>query len=160
MCVGLGVAWVCAGLGVALAVSAVQTNKSKCSDRDCTRAKLARKPQVLVGRPELKDFLRHIDGNSIPNFPINCQDAINAHDIFGRNVGSLKGNTTRRTLDGIVSNMAHLPKTVMEKCRDVTLCIDVMFVNCIPFFLSVSRFSSLSHAISSCHRCCPCQPQG
>jgi hypothetical protein len=53
-----------------LAVSTVESNKSKYADRDYSRAKLARKLQILVSRPELKDFLRFIDRNSIPNCPI------------------------------------------------------------------------------------------
>jgi hypothetical protein len=123
-----------------LAVNTVEHNKFNYAVRDYNRAKLARKIQVLVGRPELKDFLRYLDGNSFPNCPINRQDAINAHAIFGRDIGSIKGKTTRRKLKGILGSVANnLPKEIMETYRDVTLCIDIMFVNKIPFFLSISR---------------------
>jgi hypothetical protein len=40
-----------------LAVTTVEANKSTYTNRDYSRALLARKIQVLVGRPELKDFL-------------------------------------------------------------------------------------------------------
>jgi hypothetical protein len=56
-----------------LTVSTVETNKSKYADRDYTRAKLARKTQILVGRPELKDFICFIESNSLPNCPITAQ---------------------------------------------------------------------------------------
>jgi hypothetical protein len=36
-----------------------------------TRAQLARKIQVLVGRPELKDFIAYLDNNMLPNSPID-----------------------------------------------------------------------------------------
>jgi hypothetical protein len=81
-----------------LAVTMVEANKSKYTNRDYSRALLARKIQVLVGRPELKDFLRYIDSHSLPNCPIHRQDAINAHAILGRDVGSLKGKITRQQL--------------------------------------------------------------
>jgi hypothetical protein len=41
-----------------LATATVEANKSKCTNGDYSRAQLARKIQNLVGRPELKDFLR------------------------------------------------------------------------------------------------------
>ncbi len=120
-------------------VNTVESNKSKYSDRDYARAKIARKTQVLIGRPELKDFVRYIEGQSIPNCPIVRQDAINAEAIFGRDFGSLQGKTTRRTLDGITANIMNIPKEIMAQYRAVTLCIDIMFINKILFFLSISR---------------------
>jgi hypothetical protein len=117
-----------------LAVSTVENNKSKYANRNCTRATLACKIQILVGRPELKDFLRYIEGNSLPNCLITRQDAINAHHILGRDVGSMKGKTTRSTLPGIRANLANIPKAIMAQYRDITLCIDIMFVNKNSFF--------------------------
>jgi hypothetical protein len=96
---------------------------------------------VLVGRPEVKDFICHIEARSLTNCPITQQDAINAHAIFGRDIGSIKGKTTRRQLKGILRavNNHNIPKSIMEHYRDLTLCIDIMFVNKIPFFMSISR---------------------
>jgi hypothetical protein len=123
-----------------LTVSTVENNKSKYADRDYTRAKLARKTQILVGRPELKDFIWLIESNSLlPNCPITAQDAINAQAIFGRDIGSLKGRTTRHTLKGIRANIMNIPNEIMEQYRSITLCIDIVFVNKISFFLSISR---------------------
>ena len=51
-------------------VTTVESNKTKYADRDYSRAQLARKVQILIGRPELKDFLRYIDNNALPNCPI------------------------------------------------------------------------------------------
>jgi hypothetical protein len=69
----------------------VEANKSKYTDRDYSRAQPARKIQNLVGRPELKDFLRCLDSKSLPNCPMQRQDAVNADAMFGRDVASLKG---------------------------------------------------------------------
>jgi hypothetical protein len=57
---------------------------------------------VLVGRPELKDFLRYIEAKSLANCQITRQDAINAHAILGHDLGAIKGKTTRRKLKGIL----------------------------------------------------------
>jgi hypothetical protein len=45
-----------------LAVSTVESNKSKYADRDYSRAVLARKIQVLIGRPELKKIIQYVEG--------------------------------------------------------------------------------------------------
>ncbi len=121
-------------------VSTVEKNKSRFTSRDYTRAQLARKIQVLVGRPELKDFITYLDNNMLPNCPIDRNDAIAAHQIFGRDVGSLKGKTTRQKVAHVRSAPPlSLPLQIAHKYRMVTLCIDNMFVNKNGFFMSISR---------------------
>jgi hypothetical protein len=123
-----------------LETTTVEANKSKHTDRDCSPAQLARKIQNLVGRPELKDFLRCLDSNSLPNCPTQRQDAVNADAVFGRDVASLKGKITRQQLQTVLGAVANnLPKEIMEHYRDVALCVDIMFVNRIPFFMSISK---------------------
>jgi hypothetical protein len=123
-----------------LAVSTVEHNKSNYTDRDYSHAVLARKVQIQAGYPELRNFLAYLDDNAIPNCPINRQDAINAHAIFGRAVSAIKGKTTRRKLKAILAKVANsLSKEILDTYRNVTLCIDLMFVNCIPFFMSISK---------------------
>jgi hypothetical protein len=125
-----------------LTVNTVESNKSNHTKRDYSRAKLACKVQTLVGRPELKDFIRYLDGHSLTNCPIHPQDAINAHAIFGRDLASIKGKTTCQQVQvkGTLAAVAHnLPKEIMQQYRNVTICIDIMFVNKIPFFMSISR---------------------
>ena len=108
-------------------VCTIESNKSNYAERDYSRAVIARKIQVLVGRPELKDFIRYIETRSLVNCPITRQDAINAHAIFGRDVGSIKGKMTRRQLKGILRSVSNnLPKSIMENYRDITLCIDCL----------------------------------
>jgi hypothetical protein len=56
------------------------------------RANLAHKVQILVGRPELKDFLRDIERNSIKNCPIAHQDAVNVdRDILSKTCNDGRG---------------------------------------------------------------------
>jgi hypothetical protein len=120
-------------------VTTVEKNKSKFTTRNYARATLARKTQVLVGRPELKDFVSYLDQNMIPNCPIDCNDAIAAHQIFGPDVDSIKGKTTRQGTEHVHARLKGLPMGIMAKYRGVTLCIDNMFVNKVGFFTSISR---------------------
>ena len=106
---------------------------------DYSRALLARNIQRTIGRPTTKSFLRYVDKNLLPNCPVTREDILAAEHIFGPDIGSLKGKTTRRKPDPVRVNITSLPDTVMSRYRDVELTADVMKINKIPFFVSVSR---------------------
>ena len=59
-------------------ITTVQNNKSKLSAYDYSQAKKARTLQKQIGRPSVKDFIRYIAMNLIPNCPIIIQEIKNA----------------------------------------------------------------------------------
>jgi hypothetical protein len=120
-------------------VTTVEKNKSKFTNRKYVRAKLARKIQVLIGRPEITDFVSYLDKSMIPNCPIDRNDAITANKIFGRDVGSLKGKTTRKNTEHVKTQVIGISADIMERYRHITLCVDNMFVNKVGFLMSISR---------------------
>ncbi len=120
-------------------VNTVADNKNKYTNRDYSQAVLARKLQNIIGRPSTRRFLAIIDKNELPNCPITRNDIVAAEDIFGPNLGSLKGKTVRRTTEHVRTGHVNIPISIMERYRDVTIAGDVMFVNRIPFFMSISR---------------------
>jgi len=77
-------------------VHTVDSNKSKYSVRHYSLAKKARKLQDIIGRPSTEDYIKYVEGNMIPNCNVTRQDILRAEDIFGPNLGSVKGKTTRR----------------------------------------------------------------
>jgi hypothetical protein len=83
--------------------------------------------------------LQYIANNDIPNYPVGRQDVLNSADIFGRDSGTPQGKITRRKLEGTRGSIFNIPRQIIEQYRNITLCIDIMFVNQIPFFLSISR---------------------
>jgi hypothetical protein len=80
-----------------------------------------------------------VTSNQLRNCPITKADIIAAEDIFGPEVGSLKGKTTRRRPHKVRQIIEHLPAEVMARYRNVTLCVDIMFVNEIPMLVTLSR---------------------
>jgi len=80
----------------AIMVNTVDSNKSKYSVRQYSSAKKACALQDIIGRPSTKDFIKYAEGNMIPNCNITRQDILWAEDIFGPNLGSVKGKITRR----------------------------------------------------------------
>ena len=77
-------------------VNTVAEKKSHNTNEDYATAKQACKTQIKIGWLSVWDFIWIVTGNLLPNWPITKQDILSAKDIFGPDVGSLKGKTTHR----------------------------------------------------------------
>jgi len=121
-------------------VSTVYDRKQGYSSRDVVRADFAKKVQEIIGRPSTNDFLSIISNNLLPNCKVTVQDIKMAEDIYGPNLGSLKGKMTRDTPSHVqIQQPDPIPITIMDRYHEVTLCIDIMYINNIPFLISISR---------------------
>jgi hypothetical protein len=120
-------------------VDTVTANKSNYTNEDYLKAVRAREIQVKIGRPSLKDYVRIITSNLLPNSPVTKADIMAAEHIFGPDVGSLKGKTVRRRPPQVKDVVEPLPPSIMERYRNITLCADIMYVNGIAMLVTVSR---------------------
>jgi len=125
----------------AVLVNTVDENKSRYTNAEVDRAKEARALQTKIGRPNTRDFIKIVNNNLLPRCPVTKRDIMAAEDIFGPDVGSLKGKTVRRSPQQVRTDETYspLPPSVKERYVDVTLCADVMHVNGIPFLVTHSR---------------------
>jgi len=116
----------------------VKQNKQRYPKRLNQRAVRARKFQNIMTRPgsrQLADVaIHHLKS------PISTSDVIAADNIFGQNLGELKGKTARTLPKHVFDHTDPVPRDILEKYRDVTLCVDIMFVNKIPFIITISRY--------------------
>jgi hypothetical protein len=81
-----------------------------------------------------------IVNNLLPNCNITANDIKTAEDIFGPNLGYLKGKMTRgKTVHVEACDPLPIPITIMDKYHNITLAIDIMFINNNSFFTSISR---------------------
>jgi hypothetical protein len=62
-----------------------------------------------------------------------------AEDIFGPDVRSLKGKTARHSPKRVQGQVDTIPPSIHTNYRDNILGADIMYVNKIPFFPTISR---------------------
>jgi hypothetical protein len=120
-------------------LNTIKTNREGFTERDNERAKRARKALGLVGYPSPKYFKHMVSSNMIKNCPVTSIEVTNANKIFGPDLATLKGKTVRITPPPVATDYVQIPKEIMSLNRNITLTIDTMFVNGLPFMVSIYR---------------------
>ena len=125
--------------GTTLVVNTVKENKKNYTHNDYLRALRARELQVAMGRPSTATFVEALKNNGILNCPVTPANVEAAEQIFGPDIGSLKGKTTCQNPPIVDSPITSVPANILERYHDVMLCVDIMYVNCVAMLVSISR---------------------
>ena len=120
-------------------VQTVTENEKGYRNRHLTDAKTARDLYEKAGYPSIKDFANMVKGNMIMNCPVTIEDLMRATKINGPRVQELKVKTILTQPSPVVSDYVAFPHAIFEESRNVTLSVDLMFFNRIPFLTSISR---------------------
>lgn len=120
-------------------LDSVEENKLWFTPRQVELAKKARTLYHALGTPSLKDFKAIVTMNGVRNLPITIQDIERAELIFGPDIGALKGKTTRAKPLPVVQDYIDIPRELVDNHQEITLCMDAMKINGIPFLTTVSR---------------------
>jgi len=75
----------------------------------------------------------------ISNCPVTANAVKNAHQIFGPDLAGIRGRTVRRPPESVTTDYVQIPRAIQERHQLVTLAVDVMFINGVPFLVSVAR---------------------
>jgi hypothetical protein len=77
--------------------------------------------------------------NIIKNVPVTLEDIKLAEQIYGPDIGALKGKTTRAKPVPVVKDYIEIPNELITAHQDVVLCMDGMKINGVPFLTTISR---------------------
>ena len=64
--------------------------KSKYIVKNYQQAELSKKIKNIIGRPSFYDYLRIINVNQLPDLPITREEIMEAAEIVGPSLGSLR----------------------------------------------------------------------
>jgi hypothetical protein len=120
-------------------VSTVSADKAQYSPRDGAAAETARLVYRLLGRPSEADFQHILRHNLLRNYPVTPQDASRAFRIYGPDVPTLKGKTTKASASPPAPTLFDRSPPIPEEYQDITLCVDIFFVQGVCFLHSISR---------------------
>ena len=118
-------------------VSTVNENKKNFTDKQFQQAVRARKLYHIVGAPTADNFKYMLKAGAIINCPVKSSHVDLAKRIFGEDIATLKGKSTRNRSPAVTVDQIEVPKELIAKNQDLELHIDVMYVNQEAFLTSI-----------------------
>jgi hypothetical protein len=109
----------------------VSDTMKKYSMRQVRQAELAREYQRKLGYASPGQLIKMIGQGQRANSSITAQDVVRSVDIWGPDLGSLKGKTTSHKAQ------LELPVVTTKQFESQTMHLDLMFVNGLPFLIAV-----------------------
>jgi hypothetical protein len=122
-------------------ISTVVEQKKMFTQREIKAADTARMLYRNLGRPDEAEFQHILRQNLIRNCPVTPADAQRALVIYGADIATIKGKTTRSEASERVPTFeaVPLPPPILEHHMNVTLCVDFFFVQGLIFLHTISR---------------------
>ena len=120
-------------------ISTVNENRMGYTQRQFDRAKTARELYHIVGAPTVENFKALLRMNAIKNCPVTAEDVTISEKIFGTDMSTLKGKSTRKKPTPVREDIIEIPKELITQHRDVELCIDIMYVNECGMMTTIDR---------------------
>jgi hypothetical protein len=92
-----------------------------------------------LGCPTIQDLKAIIRMNTIANCPVTINDIDLAEKIYGKDVASIKGKTTRQKPTPVIQNMVEIPPELKDAQQNVDLCFDTLFINGMAILSTISK---------------------
>jgi len=102
-------------------INTLDNNKTKYTIKEYSDAVHARSLQNIIGQPNTQEFIKYMEQNMIPNWPVTKADITRAEDIFGANIGALQGKMVRKRSSCIVTTIHKLTAEIIQHHSKVTL---------------------------------------
>jgi hypothetical protein len=122
-------------------LQSVSENKTCFVKREIELADKAQELYRKLGRPSQHKFEEILKLNLIMNCPVTIDDAKRALLIYGPDLATIKGKTTKGSPAPHTPSFlaVPIPAPILEHHKDVTLCVDFFFVQGQAFLHIISR---------------------
>jgi hypothetical protein len=124
-------------------INTVLGNLEGYTRHEMDKAQQARRLQRMIGNPIERELVGMVHEKLTANCPVTMQEVHNANRIFGSDLANLRGKTTRKQPEHIRVDYVEIPQNLINMHKYVTLVADVMFVNGLPFLVTLARGISL-----------------
>jgi hypothetical protein len=124
---------------VVLFVQTVRGNMEGYTQHEVKDARATHEAQAMLGHLTDHDFLGMIQSVMILNCPVTPSAVQNANRIFGHDLAGVRGQTVWQPPESVTTTYVQIPRALLEQHQRVTLTVNVMFVNRVPFLVSVAR---------------------
>lgn len=128
---------------VPMGVNTVAENMNKYTRREIRKALKAREYLKNSDYMSAGQLINCINRGKIKNCEVSAQDVLRSIDIWGKDLGNLKGKTTARKLRGVENTK--LERT-LSVAANQDMHIDLMFVNGVPYMIAL--FQPLDLAVA------------
>ena len=128
-------------------IQTVKENQEYYTRREIANANIARKLQNITMRPSTR-FMSDVIIKNLPNCPVTRRDVAIAEDVYGPNLGSIKGKTPSKTVKHVDGITDPVPPDILKRHGRASIAVDVMFINKEPFLVTYSRslrFGTVTH---------------
>jgi hypothetical protein len=117
----------------------VSENKSNFTRTEVEGADRARELYRKMGMPGYTYFFHLLQTNYIHNCPLTTDDAKRALQIYGPEVATIKGKTTRQSPVSITHKInIPIPLTIQDTHPTINLSADYFYVQEVPFLHTIS----------------------
>ena len=116
--------------------------------REINRGRRAWRISDTLVFPSDTDIKWICQSNSIRNNTVIPEDADIAYNVWGNNVKDVEGKGTKKPTKHVDDHKFKIPRELEKLKKSVLIVMYILFVNGIPFFLSLSRkiyFTGVSH---------------
>ncbi|MGC8551172.1 MAG: hypothetical protein ACP5M4_15955 [Acidobacteriaceae bacterium] len=104
--------------GRSFLISSVEENRKGYTQRQFDDVKPTRQFYHIMGCPTIENLKHLLRANIIQNCPVTPANVDLAEKIFGPDIGTLKGKTTRKTPPRVKNDVVEVPHELKENTRN------------------------------------------
>jgi len=118
-----------------MVVETVEELRRNYTTRELKQMDEAQRLYVIMGRPSKVDFLKMFKKGKLFENPVRIEDFNNAENVYGKDLGVVKGKTVRMKPDRVIIDT----ETAVKEKLNIILAVDVMNFTGLRFLVTVSR---------------------